>query len=81
MKFRYPFFYIFTHSRSSLDILPNFNLLGGRERTFELSQQIVWKMNDTGAKGFVLLCVNYCTTGNCIFENMTSFTPIFNEQL
>ena len=30
---RYPFFYIFVHSTSSQDILPNFNLLRSIERT------------------------------------------------
>ena len=42
---------------------------------------------NTGAKVVVLLRANFCT--NCyynfnpcgIFENMTSFTPIFNQEL
>ena len=33
-NFWYPFFYIFVHSGSSLDILRNFNLLRSIERTF-----------------------------------------------
>ena len=118
------FFYIFVHNRSSLNILPNFNLLRSIERAYfgpylrestaainfpcsnswlkigendvililkntsriEIIIRIsVENCTNTGAKGFVLLRVNCCT--NCyynfnpcgIFENMTSFPPIFNQ--
>ena len=40
---------------------------------------------NAGAKDFVLLRANCCTNYNFkpagIFENMTSFTPILNEEL
>ena len=66
IKFSISIFYVFVHNRSCLVILPNFNLLRTLQRAF-----------------FGPLFPNcYYNFNPCgIFEKMTSFTSIFNQEL
>ena len=126
---QYPFFYIFVHNRSFLDILPNFNILPTLELTFfgplfpriyqgykfSLFQVLVenwskWRhlvknttqveiiitisvenriKSDKNFDSYMYIRTIFYTKNNCyynfnlccIFEKMTSFTQILDQDL